>query len=85
MKFGRSYAIALKHGGYPNHWVDSAISYRQLKKCIRKLELEFLEIGVSVDDLRKLLQSTTTNIPQEPPVQYTFEGLQYPSIDFSLI
>lgn len=75
MKFSHTYEIALKHEGYSDHWVKSAISYRQLKKCIKKVRDELSSIGLDVDTLKSLWQSleSTTSVARMP-WQYTFEG-----------
>ena len=57
MKFGKEYEETLAKGGFPAEWVYSAISYRQLKKCIKKVREELLELGLDADTLGQLLQA----------------------------
>lgn len=56
MKFGHDYIQILEREGFPTQWVHSAISYRQLKKCIKKVRVELLELGLSRDILNQLWQ-----------------------------
>ena len=46
MKFGQEYAAALAREDFPQHWLDSAIEYKQLKKCIKKVQRELDSIGL---------------------------------------
>lgn len=57
MKFGREFENSLKQEQYPQQWLESSISYRQLKKCIRKVQLELLELGLDAGKVKQLLQS----------------------------
>ncbi|KAF2086319.1 hypothetical protein K490DRAFT_66871 [Saccharata proteae CBS 121410] len=57
MKFGHTFQEHLEHGGFPSHWVASAISYRQLKKCIKRVEKELAELGLNAETLSHLLRS----------------------------
>lgn len=74
MKFAHEYEAALKQEGYPERWVQSAISYRQLKKCIKKVQRELSHIGLDASTLRQLWQSLETSNMTGDPVQYKFEG-----------
>lgn len=56
MKFGHDYIQILEQEGFPTQWVRSAISYRQLKKCIKKVRHELMELGLSRDILNQLWQ-----------------------------
>ncbi|KAM5430857.1 putative RING-type E3 ubiquitin transferase [Microsporum canis] len=53
MKFGHSYVSTLENEGFPSQWVRSAISYRQLKKCIKRVQSELLSLGLSPDVLNR--------------------------------
>lgn len=75
MKFAREYEAALRREGYPKCWVLSAISYRQLKKCIRRIELELSHIGLDVETLRRLCQSAETISSKGISLQYKLEGV----------
>ena len=74
MKFAHEYEAALKQGGYPEHWVRSAISYRQLKKCIKRVETELLRIGLDPETLGQLWRCLKTSNMSGAPFQYKFEG-----------
>lgn len=55
MKFGREYEATLEQDQYPQHWIQCSISYRQLKKCIRKIQQELSELGLDTEVLRQRL------------------------------
>ncbi|OJD34740.1 ring-14 protein [Diplodia corticola] len=55
MKFGHVFQAHLQHDGFPAHWVASAISYRQLKKCIKRVERELASLGLDATTLGQLL------------------------------
>ena len=54
MKFGQEYAAALARENFPQHWLDSAIEYKQLKKCIKKVQRELADIGLDAPTVEKL-------------------------------
>jgi E3 ubiquitin-protein ligase BAH len=56
MKFGQEYAAALAREDFPQHWLDSAIEYKQLKKCIKKVQRELASIGLDAPTIEKLAQ-----------------------------
>ncbi|KAI4142177.1 MAG: hypothetical protein L6R39_005055 [Caloplaca ligustica] len=60
MKFAREYEATLQHEQYPQHWIQSSISYRQLKKCIRNIQLELRELGLDSDGIKELLHPNTS-------------------------
>ena len=78
MKFGKEYQDLLVKGEFPAQWVYSAISYGQLKKCIKSVREELREIGLDADTLDHLLRACsvdgTPNSPDTPehPFQYRF-------------
>lgn len=74
MKFAHEYEAALKKEGYPDRWVKSAISYRQLKKCIKKVVKELSRIGLDPKTLGQLWQSLKACNISGAPYQYQFEG-----------
>ena len=74
MKFAHEYEAALKQEGYPDSWVQSAISYRQLKKCIKKVQRELSSIGLDAETLEQLWRSLKTSNINGAPFQYKFEG-----------
>ena len=73
MKFGRTYSKRLVEDGFPPHWVESAISYGQLKKCIKRIEAELHAIGLDSSSLAVLLKS----VEEEKPT-YNFESGEEP-------
>lgn len=60
MKFAHQLKQALQQEGFPPHWVESAIPYGQLKKCIKKVEGELRGLGLDAETLRHLLSSDPT-------------------------
>ncbi|KAF2011609.1 hypothetical protein BU24DRAFT_495757 [Aaosphaeria arxii CBS 175.79] len=56
MKFGQTFKEALKTEGFPPDWVESAISYSQLKKCINRLTSELAQVGLDPQTLGSLLK-----------------------------
>lgn len=56
MKFGATFQDALKRDEYPKEWIDSAISYKKLKKCIKRVQEELLSLGLDHDTLERLWQ-----------------------------
>lgn len=79
MKFGHAFKQSLRNEGFPPEWVESAISYSQLKKCINRLTDELKQVGLDPETLSKLLKhvedynaSTTHNKDddQERPFEY---------------
>ena len=61
MKFGQGFQTALTEEAYPQDWVDSAISYKKLKKCIKKVQRELLSLGLDAKTLEALWQHVNTS------------------------
>lgn len=78
MKFAHEFEEALKQDDYPARWVQTAISYRQLKKCIKKVQQELSGLGLDADTLSHLWQSFNGRAglgsSSSPPFLYTFAG-----------
>ncbi|KAJ9134745.1 Transcriptional regulator [Pleurostoma richardsiae] len=55
MKFAHEFKEALGREGYPAHWIDSAIPYSQLKKCLKKVQQELRGLGLEPETLQQLL------------------------------
>jgi E3 ubiquitin-protein ligase BAH len=88
MKFGHIYRDSLVQAGFPPHWIESAISYNQLKKCIKRVRKELESLGLDAATLRRLLESaenptlTTgtesdheTDLNGDKPLRYEFTNL----------
>lgn len=58
MKYGHEYNQALASEGFPAAWVSSAISYRQLKKSIKKVQKELSGYGLDAATLQNLSKKT---------------------------
>lgn len=48
MKFAHEYRSVLKTEEFPAEWVAYAVPYRQLKKCLKKVQLELQDLGVNL-------------------------------------
>ena len=72
MKFAREFQTTLEKGEYPQQWLDSAISYRKLKKCIKKVQAELQSLGLDREALEAIWQqhqaarSDYSDISQSP-------------------
>ena len=66
MKFGRTFRNALEADRYPRHWVEKAITYRQLKKILGKVREELLRNGYDPDTLHRLRASHHAEYRLEP-------------------
>jgi len=66
MKFGHAFQEALAKERYPQHWVEKAIPYRQLKKILGKVREELHKNGYDPDTLRQLLADHKAEYRLEP-------------------
>jgi len=79
MKFAHEFKEALQREGFPPHWVESAIPYGQLKKCIKKVEGELRSLGLDSQTLGLLIPPSPEQhqgADDAPPVafKYRFAG-----------
>jgi hypothetical protein len=58
MKFAHYFKAELTAQGFPQHWVDSAVPYPQLKKIIKKVKLELKEIGLDITTFAQLIPNS---------------------------
>lgn len=65
MKFGHEYSQLLASEGFPASWVSSAISYRELKKCIKKVQHELLAVGLDAGTLQQLPSVFGVSTPED--------------------
>lgn len=61
MKFAHGFKESLATQDFPPHWVQSAIPYSQLKKCLKKVQRELQDLGLDQETLRDLLDPNTTS------------------------
>ncbi|KAK5172976.1 uncharacterized protein LTR77_003098 [Saxophila tyrrhenica] len=54
MKFGQEYQRVLATQDFPEQWRESAIEYKHLKKCIKKIHQELQSLGLDADTLRQM-------------------------------
>lgn len=81
MKFAHTFSETLSSENFPPEWQAAAIQYRQLKKCIKRLQGELAELGLSVGALKSLICecrdqacSDGENGGRGPMLQYMFDG-----------
>ncbi|KAI0517682.1 RING-14 protein [Xylaria bambusicola] len=76
MKFAQEFRKALQREAFPRRWVDCAIPYGQLKKCLKKVTKELEEIGLDKETLTRLAvhqqqpSSGDSNAPVDPGFKY---------------
>ncbi|KAI9670110.1 MAG: hypothetical protein M1829_004838 [Trizodia sp. TS-e1964] len=70
MKFAHEFQAVLKAENFPVDWVDSAISYGQLKKCIKRVKQELAQLGLQPHILNHLL----VTVEGEKVFRYSFAG-----------
>lgn len=78
MKFAHSFSQVLDEEDFPADWQAAAIRYKQLKKCIKKVQQELCELGLTAEILRSLVQQNSDPInpaaKHSPLFQYLFDG-----------
>ncbi|RKP30281.1 hypothetical protein METBISCDRAFT_23468 [Metschnikowia bicuspidata] len=65
MKFAKVLEETLRTGDLPPKWVEAAIQYKLLKKCISKFVRELALLGLSLADLKLLLQDDEQDLSVE--------------------
>ena len=78
MKFAHEFKAALIKEGFPTHWVESAVPYGQLKKCIKKVESELQSIGLDPATLAQLIPSTNEDVSRRGSgvaFEYDFDSM----------
>lgn len=55
MKFAHEFKESLSREGYPSHWLEAAVPYSQLKKCLKKAQEELQGLGLDRETLQQLL------------------------------
>ena len=80
MKFAHELNSALIKEGFPPHWVESAVPYCQLKKCIKNVKSELRSLGFDLATLAQLIPSPdqeelTTRRSSGVAFQYDFDGM----------
>ena len=56
-----SQSAQLTIADFPAHWVEHAVPYGQLKKCLKKVQRELQDLGLDRETLRALLDPNTTS------------------------
>lgn len=74
MKFAHSLIQELEAEGFPPEWQASAIQYKQLKKCIKRVTEELHSLGLSAEMLKKLINAEGDGQGHGPVLEYMFDG-----------
>jgi E3 ubiquitin-protein ligase BAH len=80
MKFGQDFQVALARDEYPQQWIDSAISYKKLKKCIKRVQQELESLGLDKEILNELWQHVSSSsdeseaVSEDKRLHYTLDG-----------
>ncbi|KAI1262034.1 RING-14 protein [Xylariaceae sp. FL1019] len=80
MKFAQEFRKALQREEFPQKWVDCAIPYGQLKKCLKKVTNELQELGLGKDTLAGLAESRRSD--SDLRFRYYLDGKTGPSAHF---
>ncbi|XDG04885.1 hypothetical protein ABKA04_004500 [Annulohypoxylon sp. FPYF3050] len=72
MKFAQEFRKSLQQEGFPQRWVNSAVPYGQLKKCLKKVTSELQELGLDKDTLAQL--APTEKDPFSVGFHYYLDG-----------
>ncbi|KAF4976096.1 hypothetical protein FZEAL_7206 [Fusarium zealandicum] len=75
MKFAHDFKQILQTQDFPPHWVDHAIPYSQLKKCLKKVSRELRDFGLDPETLRELLNPNATS---PVAIKYRLNGIHCP-------
>jgi hypothetical protein len=71
----RKPSLTDEHSGFPEHWVDQAIPYGRLKKCLKKVQRELQELGLDPETLRALIDPDSKS---PLALQYQLESMHGP-------
>jgi len=74
MKFAHTFNETLSSENFPPEWQAAAIQYRQLKKCIKRLQRELSDLGLTVDTLKALISESQSRGSHGAELQYMFDG-----------
>ncbi|KAK6364996.1 hypothetical protein LTS17_011692 [Exophiala oligosperma] len=80
MKFGQDFEAALSREEFPQEWINSAISYKKLKKCIKRVQQELASLGLDKETLDALWQHVGSGDTEiggslgERLMQYSVDG-----------
>lgn len=61
-----------QHVDFPAHWIERAIPYSQLKKCLKKVQRELQDLGLDQETIRALLSAEDT---APVALQYKLRGM----------
>jgi len=81
MKFAHEFREALETEGFPARWVQHAVPYGELKKCLKKVQSELEGLGLdsaTIAQLRALSDQEPSTGRRGSAFQYNFDGSQKP-------
>ncbi|EMD00210.1 hypothetical protein BAUCODRAFT_21852 [Baudoinia panamericana UAMH 10762] len=82
MKFGHEYQKALANEGFPEQWRGSAIDYKYLKKCIKKVHHEMEDLGLDANTIHHLSEPLDDTMKARPIVRLDgFYSAAQPHLD----
>ncbi|KAK3117200.1 hypothetical protein LTR53_001704 [Teratosphaeriaceae sp. CCFEE 6253] len=82
MKFGQEYQKALASEGFPEQWLDSAIDYKHLKKCIKKVHRELHGLGLDAKTIGRLSEHMADEDASQPPTRdHDFYSVKRPHLE----
>jgi hypothetical protein len=67
MKFGHEYEAVLASHGFPPEWIETAVEYKNLKKCIKKVHRELDKLGLDHQTLASLNSLASCGPAQKTP------------------
>ncbi|KAE9369434.1 hypothetical protein N431DRAFT_493241 [Stipitochalara longipes BDJ] len=81
MKFAREFREALANEGFPARWVQHAVPYGELKKCLKKVKAELDSLGLdsaTLAHLRAISEREPSAGRRGSAFQYEFDGSKRP-------
>ncbi|KAK4612598.1 Transcriptional regulator [Fulvia fulva] len=80
MKFGHAYETALANEGFPEEWVENAIEYKHLKKCIKKVHRELESLGLDHHTLHAMSELVAQPKTPKPSTLKDYFSAANPSL-----
>ncbi|TKA27091.1 hypothetical protein B0A54_17035 [Friedmanniomyces endolithicus] len=81
MKFNQEYQRVLANEGFPEQWLESAIDYKHLKKCIKKVHRELHGLGLDAKTISHLSGDPDRDESQAPVQHHDFYSVKEPHLD----
>ncbi|KAK0949562.1 hypothetical protein LTR91_026355, partial [Friedmanniomyces endolithicus] len=78
MKFNQEYQKVLASEGFPKEWLESAIDYKHLKKCIKKVHRELHGLGLDAKTISHLSEDSDRYESQAHVQDHDFYSVNEP-------